>query len=268
MQDLTITLIQSRLFWEDPDKNLEMFEEKISGITQPTDLIILPEMFNTGFTENCGKFAEEDNGKTIQWLKALSRQKGCVITGSLIIREDGRYFNRLIWMNPDGSYYHYNKGHLFMMEKEHLSFSPGNKRLVVDLNGWKVITLICYDLRFPVWCKNSFRNGEYEFDLMIFIANWPAIRSLAWKSLLPGRAIENQSYVVGVNRVGSDGNNIDHSGDSMAVNPEGQILFSAEPYTEFIKSITLSHQELEKFRKMLQVGLDWDDFKIINYSTE
>ncbi len=262
MQDLTITIIQSELAWEDIDANLENFGSKIKNIDQYHDLIILPEMFNSGFSVHPENFAELIDGKTMQWLKKQSRENNCTIVGSLVIKENGNYFNRLVWMQPDGRYHTYNKRHLFRMGEEHIVFSEGNNKIVIELKGWKIMPLICYDLRFPIWSKNTYNNDTFEYDILIYVANWPEIRSYLWKTLLKARAIENISYVVGLNRVGKDGNLIDHSGDSAIIDFQGELIEECPPFEESIITCTLNYDKLQKFRKDFNAGLDWDDFEI------
>ena len=257
MQDLKVTIIQTALYWESIDENLEMFGQKTSQIEDETDLIVLPEMFNTAFTMSSEKLAEEMDGKTMQWMKNAAKAKNCVVVGSLIINENGNYYNRLIWMRTDGSYETYDKRHLFRMMDEHKYFSGGDRRIVVELNGWRICPLVCYDLRFPVWCRNK---GDY--DCLIYIANWPEARRNAWNTLLLARAIENQVYVIGVNRIGKDGNEIAFSGDSVVIDPKGQIISQTQSYQENIETVSLSYEELEDFRKKFPVDLDGDEFVI------
>lgn len=259
MNDLTITIIQTALHWEDKEKNLDMFSQKIDVISEPSDLIVLPEMFTTGFSMMPEKLAESMNDETIKWIKEKAKKKNCVITGSFICEENGKYFNRLIWMNPDGTFNTYDKRHLFRLGDEDQHYSGGDKKIIVDLKGWKICPLICYDLRFPVWSRNTQQNS---YDVLIYIANWPERRSSAWKTLLPARAIENQSYVVGLNRVGHDGNGITHSGDSMAINAKGEIISKIKPNEESVETITLSYTELSEYRKLFPVMLDADSFEI------
>ncbi len=273
MKDLKVTIIQSTLHWENKEKNLEMFSQKITAITEPTDLIVLPEMFNTGFTMNAKTFAEQMSGKTRQWMRDRSKEKNCVVTGSIIIAENGHYYNRLIWMRPDGSYDTYDKRHLFRMAKEDNFYTPGHQRIIVDLKGWKICPLICYDLRFPVWSRNRWSmTGFYtkvkgpelsaEYDALLYIANWPERRALPWSALLTARAIENQAYLIGVNRIGSDGNDIHHSGDSAVINFKGEKLSTTKSNEESVETITISYKELEEFRKSFPVGLDADHFSV------
>ncbi|MES2732980.1 MAG: amidohydrolase [Bacteroidota bacterium] len=254
---LTLSLIQSALHWENVSANLAMFEEKIWRINQPTDLIILPEMFTTGFTMNAAAVSEPMNLHTFKWMKQQAKQTGAVVTGSFIVKDQTQYYNRLIWMRPDGSYETYDKRHLFRMANEHLTFSGGKTPLVTEWKGWRICPLICYDLRFPVWSRNV--NANY--DLLIYVANWPQARQHAWKTLLPARAIENLAYTVGVNRVGIDGKNIPYSGDSGIYNYKGETLFQ-QADAEVTHTITLHKQELIAFRTAFPAFLDADTFNL------
>ena len=259
MTDLKITIIQYDLHWENKEKNLKMFSQKIGAISDPTDLIVLPEMFTTGFSMNPNKFAEPMNGETVNWMKEKAQEKECVITGSFICIENGKCFNRLVWMNADGTYSTYDKRHLFRMANEDSHYTAGQKKIIVELKGWKICPLICYDLRFPVWSRNRF---SADYDLLIYVANWPEIRSYPWKTLLLARAIENQSYVAGLNRVGKDGNDIYHSGDSAVINAKGEIISKIKAHEESCEAITLNYSELAEFRKNFPAMLDADDFEI------
>ncbi len=257
MQDLNITPVQTALHWGDAEANLRHFDrllEKISG----SDLIILPEMFNTGFITEPAPVAETMDGQTMRWLRDKAASLGTAITGSLIIHEEGNYYNRLIFMLPDGSFHQYDKRHLFSMAGEHHRFAAGMKKLVIRYKDWNIMLLVCYDLRFPVWSKNSYHDGNYAYDLLIYIANWPEVRSHAWKSLLPARAIENITYLAAVNRVGIDGRGLSHSGDSAVIDPKGRLISHFEPHQEAIQTITLSKKELTDFRIAFNVGADWD----------
>jgi omega-amidase len=261
MQDLTISLVQSSLVWEDPKANLEAFGKKLQSLPQ-TDLVLLPEMFNTGFTMDTKKNAETMEGPCISWMKDAARRYNCVICGSMIIRENNKYFNRLVWMRSDGSYCKYDKKHLFRMGGEQLFFSPGNEKLIVEIKGWKVMPLVCYDLRFPVWSHNTFSGHDYAYDLLIYVANWPAVRSLAWRSLLRARAIENMAYAVGLNRTGTDGKGVEHSGDSMVVAPDGSIPLQIGSGVESAQNFTPDVAFLSEMREKLGVARDWDNFII------
>lgn len=258
MQDLKITLIQSNLHWENIDENLKMFSQKISSIKEKTDLIVLPEMFSTGFTMNNKPLAEKMHGKTFEWMKITAKEKNSVLTGSIITEEKGKFFNRLIWMRTDGTFETYDKRHLFRYANEQNYYTAGNKKLIVELNGWKICPQICYDLRFPVWIRN--RNKEY--DVLIFVANWPERRNYPREALLLARAIENQAYVVGVNRVGKDGGGINHSGDSVAINPQGEVISRARSNEEMSMTVSLAYSELNEWRKKFPAWMDADGFII------
>lgn len=265
MSSLIITIIQTNLYWEDKKANLQLLEEKINSIKEKTEIIVLPEMFSTGFSMQPEKLAEKMDGETVAWMKKISSSKKIILTGSLIIEEEGKYFNRLIWMLPNGQFGYYDKRHLFAFAGEDEKYTAGNKRLIASVKGWKINLLVCYDLRFPVWSRQSNINkeneNELEFDLIIYVANWPQRRSLAWKTLLQARAIENQSYVVGVNRVGNDGNNIYHRGDSMIINPLGEIIYHKED-DEDIFTYTLSKEKLDEVRTKFPFWKDADEFFI------
>lgn len=258
MQDLKATIIQVNLHWENVNENLKMFSEKISSIKEETDLIILPEMFSTGFTMNNKPLAEKMNGKTFEWMKKMAKEKKCVITGSVIIEENSNYFNRLIWMRADGSFEIYDKRHLFRYANEQDYYTAGTKKLIVELKGWKICPQICYDLRFPVWI----RNQNKEYDILIFVANWPERRNYPRETLLIARAIENQAYVIGVNRVGKDGGDINHSGDSVFINPQGEVISKAKSNEEVVMTVSLSYSALEEWRKKFPAWMDADKFTI------
>lgn len=259
MEDLKVTIVQSTLHWENVDANLAMFSNKLKDIVPAsTDLIVLPEMFSTGFTMSANKVAEDMNGKAVEWLKKTTAEKKCVITGSLVIKEENKYYNRLVWMKPDGTHETYDKRHLFRMGEENNTYTAGKKRIITNIKGWKICPLVCYDLRFPVWC----RNVNHEYDLLVFVANWPEIRNYPWKQLLIARAIENQVYLAGVNRIGKDGNGFKHTGDSAVINPKGTITSKTKADEEAIETVTLSWKELEDFRKAFPVAMDADKFKL------
>jgi predicted amidohydrolase len=214
-------------------------------------------MFNTGFTMNAAELAEPMGGKTMQWMNNIAQQYDCVITGSLIISEKGKYYNRLIWMKPDGSYKHYDKRHLFGLGKEDDTYTAGDKKLIVELKGWKICPVICYDLRFPVWL----RNVGQTYDLLLIVANWPERRALHWRTLIPARAVENQSYVIGVNRVGHDGNEIYHSGDSTCIDPNGNVVYYKRD-EEDVYTFSIIADEVAKTRRAMPFLKDADDFSI------
>jgi len=258
MSTLKITTFQAYLFWENIDKNLQNLSLRLSAIREKTDLIVLPEMFSTGFSMNPEKLAEDMNGKSMQWMQTQAQKFDCVITGTLIIREEGKYYNRLIWMRPDGTFEKYDKRHLFGFAEEDKHYTAGNKKLFVELNGWKICPVICYDLRFPVWLRNT--NEEY--DMLLVLANWPERRSLHWRTLIPARAVENQAFVVAVNRVGHDGNEIYHSGDSMCIDPNGKVVYY-KPNDEDLYTFSINLDEVAKSRTSHPFLKDADQFKIL-----
>ena len=263
MSTLTITLIQSTLHWENKQANLAMFEDKINNIPQHTEIVVLPEMFSTGFSMSPETLAETMEGETVNWMKRIASGKRIVLTGSVIIQDEDKFFNRLIWVLPNGQLGYYDKRHLFGFAKEDQHYHPGQKRLIASVKGWKINLLVCYDLRFPVWSRQSPNTDDdnAEYDLLIYVANWPQRRNHAWKTLLQARAIENQSFVVGVNRVGDDGNAIYHSGDSMVVNAFGEVMYTKAD-EEDIFTITLEKKDLEETRTKLPFLKDADDFYI------
>lgn len=256
MQDLRVTLIQTPLYWEDAIANRAMLEEKISGIDQ-TDVIVLPEMFTTSFTNNAAQLAEPMNLNTFKWMKQLSAQAEACIVGSYSVKEGTAFYNRLLWMQPDGTFYTYDKRHAFRMSDEHKVYTTGNKQLVVEYKGWKIAPFICYDLRFPVWSRNT--NNKY--DLAIYVANWPEARAHAWKSLLPARAIENISYVIGLNRIGADNLGNVYSGDSVVHDFKGMPLVELNS-KEAIATVVLSKKDLDDFREIFPAYLDGDTFEL------
>ena len=262
MENLKITLVQTNLHWTDIDANIEMLTRKIGGITEATDLIVLPETFSTGFSMSAKQYAEEvSESKAIAWMRTTAQQKKCVVMGSLMLKEDNRFFNRLIWMQPDGNYQFYNKRHLFSYAHEDETFTQGEEKLIVELKGWRIRPLVCYDLRFPVWSRNLDENGSAEYDLLLYVANWPERRVYAWKHLLIARAIENQSYVVGLNRVGNDGHDNYYSGDSMVIDAMGQVLYH-KMQEEDIATVGLEHSALMKVRETFQFLKDGDVFSL------
>ena len=273
MSTLRFSIIQTSLFWEDKGANLDLLGQKIMGITEPTEIIVLPEMFNTGFSMQPEKFAETMDGPSVDWMRRMSAATKSIITGSLIISENGNYFNRLIWMLPNGQFGFYDKRHLFAFAGEDQHYTPGNKRLIASVKGWKINLQICYDLRFPVWArqspaiinndveKSSSNEMAPEYDVLLYVANWPEKRSHAWKTLLTARAIENQCFTIGVNRVGLDGNNIAHSGNSMIVGPLGEVLYHCA-YEEDIFHISLQKEEIDNTRSKFPFWKDADFFHI------
>ncbi len=257
MKDLVVTIIQSDLIWENISGNLKRFSQKINALEAQTDLIVLPEMFATAFSMLPEKFAQKMDGEIVSWMRKNAAQKKCVIAGSVIIEQNAKFFNRLIWMRPDGTYEYYNKRHLFRMGLEHEHYAAGGEQKIVELKGWRFMLLICYDLRFPVWSRT---RGNY--DAMIYVANWPFRRANVWKTLIKARAHENQAFVIGVNRIGDDGNGIAHSGDSAVISPIGAELSTTKSFREHLETVILSAEELKFLRKSFPVELDSDDFEI------
>jgi predicted amidohydrolase len=262
MQDISVAIIQANLLWEDIPGNLAMFGKKISEIKEAIDLIVLPEMFNTGFSINSAACAEDADSITTEWLRGKAREKNCAICGSILTKEGSRYYNRLIWMMPNGTYSFYNKKHLFRFAGEHEVFSQGKGNITTKLNGWNIRPLVCYDLRFPAWCRNAYINGAFDYDVLVFVANWPEKRREAWMSLLVARAIENQAYIIGVNRVGADGKGNSHAGDSMIIDPRGKVMVQIPSHKDATEIATITYTDLQSYREHFRVAFDWDRFVI------
>ncbi len=262
MSTLTLTLIQTNLHWENKPANLAMLGKKIMGIEERTELVVLPEMFSTGFSMNPASLAETMDGETVTWMKRISAEKRIILTGSVIIEENSRYFNRLLWVLPDGTLGYYDKRHRFAFAGEDKEYTAGNKRLIARVKGWRINLQVCYDLRFPVWARQG-SSEEPEFDVLLYVANWPERRVNAWKTLLAARAIENQCFVVGVNRVGNDGNNIYHSGDSAIIDPLGNLLYQ-KTGEEDVHTLTLTKETLEEVRSKFPFWKDADEFRILD----
>jgi len=255
MRDLAVTLIQCELAWEKPEDNRRLIAGLIDELPQATDLIVLPEMFTTGFTMNALENAEDPGGITEQWLLDLARDRDCAITGSLAVRDNDGVYNRMLFATPEGLNY-YDKRHLFRMAGEHNRYLPGEDRVVVQWRDWRINLQVCYDLRFPVFSRN-----QGDFDLILYVANWPAKRGHHWRQLLIARAIENQACVVGVNRIGSDANGVDYQGDSLAIAADGEILFDLKDRSESAQ-LVLSSGALQQYREKFPCHLDADDFSL------
>ncbi|QYS90018.1 amidohydrolase [Flavobacterium davisii] len=254
---MKIAIIQADLVWENPQANRTHFENEINAISEPVDLIVLPEMFTTGFTMNPSAVAETMEGATVQWLQKLAIQKSCAITGSVVIEEAGNYYNRMLFVYPDGSLTYYNKRHLFTLAKEEAVFTGGKEKVIVDYKKWKICLQICYDLRFPVFARNV-----ENYDLLIYVASWPKPRIQAWDILLPARAVENLSYVIGVNRVGTDGSQLEYVGHSQVVDYLGNYLVTPNE-TASVQLVTLDKEALLEMRTRLNFLNDKDSFNII-----
>lgn len=260
---MKVSIIQTHLHWEEPEKNRDHFSNLIESITEQTDLIVLPEMFTTGFSMRPEKIAEESNGATLEWLKQKAKDKQASITGSVAVKDKGHYYNRLFWVRADGSFETYDKRHLFRLAKEDEHYTGGTQKLLTQIRDWTISPLICYDLRFPVWSRNVFREGKWRYDVLVYVANWPEVRNHVWKNLLVARAIENQCYVIGVNRIGKDGNDYNHSGDSAVINPRGEIISHLRPNEEGVETIKLDKSYINDFIEVFPVGLDADKFDLL-----
>ena len=253
---MKIALIQTSLYWENPSENRASLQEKTTSISQYVDLIVLPEMFTSGFTMNPEKVAETMQGETISWLKDLARSKNCAITGSLVIQEKGKYFNRLVFVLPSGEIQHYDKRHLFTLAGEDKVYTPGADKLIINYKGFKICPLICYDLRFPVFARNV-----EDYEVLIYVANWPKPRVNAWDILLKARAVENMSYVIGVNRIGSDNNNLEYTGHSQAVDFYGNYIQEPQE-NEGVFIVELDKETMLETRSKLPFLNDKDSFEI------
>jgi omega-amidase len=255
---MRLTTVQTDLIWEDKTANYQKLDILLTPLKRgDTDIVVLPEMFSTGFSMQPEKLAEPLNSTSFFYLKRKAWELDAAVTGSFICEENGKYYNRLVWMQPDGNYQTYDKRHRFTLAGEDKHYTEGGKKLVVEWRGWRICPLICYDLRFPVWS----RNVAPYYDVLIYVANWPQIRRQAWQALLAARAIENQAYVAGVNRVGLDGNQFPHSGDSTVIDYSGEILLRRSN-TEGVDTTILSKENLEKFRQKFGFLRDQDAFEI------
>jgi omega-amidase len=250
--ELKVTLVQPDLVWEDKNANLEKISGELVKLER-TDLIVLPEMFTTGFSMQVEKLAEEMHGPTVKWMTEKSSEFQAVISGSLIIKENDNYFNRVVWVDPHKQVHWYDKRHLFAMGEEHLHYTPGNQRVTVEWKGWKFRLLVCYDLRFPVWSRNY-----DDYDVLVYVANWPSERHEVWKNLLIARALENQCYCIGVNRVGCDGMGLNYIGDSVLITPRGEAFWLGD--SETTRTFSLSLSDLHAFREKFPVLRDRDRF--------
>ncbi len=258
MATLTFTLIQSNLHWEDAEKNRSMFQKKIEQIREKKQVVILPEMFTTGFSMNPSTLSEEMNGPTVEWMKEQAAIHKIILCGSLIIQDAGQYYNRFLWVLPSGKVAHYDKRHLFSYAGEDAEFTPGKQRIIVQVNGWRILLQVCYDLRFPVYARQQNAN---EYDAIIYVANWPKKRVEAWDTLLKARAIENQCFTLGVNRVGTDGLLFDYNGSSGVYDPLGNKLYNKK-VEEDLFTITLNREEVDVVREKLPFQKDKDSFTL------
>jgi predicted amidohydrolase len=258
VNELKIALIQSNLVWENPIQNRINFSKKIESITESVDIIILPEMFTSGFTMNATAVAETMTGETISWLLTSAKKYNCAIMGSLVILEDSTYYNRCVFVEPDGKISTYDKRHTFTLAGEHKVYKAGTEKIIIDFKGWRICPLVCYDLRFPVWARNT-----DNYDLLIYVANWPKPRINAWDALLKARAIENMSYCIGVNRVGLDANNYEYPGHSACYNVLGERVDNITENKEDIQVVTLNKSDIEHYRNKLNFLNDKDNFNLL-----
>ncbi len=267
MEDfLHLSLVQGNTRWHDPQANRDYYGKLLKQEKYQADIFVLPETFTSGFSNEAIADAETMEGPTLVWMLEMAGQKNAVVTGSVQIREDSQVFNRLIWARPDGKFDYYDKRHLFRMANEHQRYAAGSKRLTLEYKGWRICPLVCYDLRFPVYSRNRFAleaEDRFDYDLLLYVANWPAARRHAWNSLLPARAIENLAYVAGVNRVGVDGNSIEYAGDSVALDFLGQPLVAGENKAEVLCCV-LSAKDLQAYRAKFPAYLDADKFEILD----
>jgi len=262
MTTLKIALLQPDIHWKDPEKNRTMFSDFFSAHAGKADVFVLPEMFTTGFVSDPASVAEDMNGPTLHWMKKYAARFGCAIAGSIVIAENNNYYNRFFWVNPDGAHYTYDKRHLFSLGNENLAYSAGKEQVIFEYKGWKIKPLICYDLRFPVWARNSYNQGEFGYDILLLTANWPASRKLHWRQLILARAIENQCFVVGVNRRGKDGNGWQYAGGSTLATPDGKWLPELESSDNDSIVVELSKSDLVQYRKTFPFAPDWDEFQL------
>lgn len=256
--ELSVTLIQSNLFWENPNKNRLHFQRKIEELITPTDIIVLPEMFTTGFTMNPENLAESENGETVRWMKTIAKEKNAAIAGSLIIKEHDNYYNRLCFVEQSGDIIFYDKRHTFTLAGEDKVYNAGKEKVIIFYKGWKICPQVCYDLRFPVFARNV-----EDYDLLFYVANWPKPRISAWDALLKARSIENMSYTIGVNRVGFDANNYEYPGHSIVYDCLGNALTDLKPNEESVVTVTLTKNNQDKYRNKLQFLQDRDRFTLM-----
>ncbi|GAB2570816.1 amidohydrolase [Dyella jejuensis] len=264
MQTLNVSLVQGATRWHDAQANRDYYGSLVRRVAGQSDLVVLPETFMSGFSNDTRASAEGMDGEGVAWLRALAVEIGAVITGSLAIREGGKVYNRLIWARPDGGFAQYDKRHLFRMAGEHTRYGGGSERLIVELKGWRILPQVCYDLRFPVWLRNrrlTSAAGGMDYDLSIFVANWPAPRRQPWRTLLRARAIENLAYVIGVNRVGTDGNDLPYAGDSAAIDPIGEPLIELGTQEQVV-TVVLDPAPLLAHRERFPAWMDADDFSL------
>ena len=252
--NLKISCIQNDVITRNPEANRRHLDEMLKSV-ENTDIIVFPETFTTGFPADPNEFAEEVGGPTMQWMREKAAEYNCAVCGTIILKNNG-FYNSFIWMEPDGRYHLYNKRHLFTMGGE-IGLNRGEERITIEYKGWRIRPFVCYDMRFPVWNRNSFKNGKYEYDLAVFTAEWPEKKSEVWNTLLRARAIENQAYIVGVNRVGIDDSNIKYKGETMILNMKGRVVAQATE-GECVVTGEINMEDLVAFREYFRVAKDWD----------
>lgn len=257
MSSLTVSLVQTPLVWEQPQANLELFSQLLLQLPKHTQLVVLPEMFTTGFSMQTN-LAETEDGPALQWMHQQAQRLQIPVCGSIMFKENRRYYNRFVWMNPNGTNHMYNKRHLFSMGNEHLHYTPGTARMLIEYNGWNLFPIICYDLRFPIWLR---RTHQFNYDAMLVVANWPDKRIQHWQTLLQARAIENQTYVLACNRIGTDASNTQHSGYSGSIDMQGNWM-SKEVNTQTIITTTLQKEPLQQWRTTFPALDDADTFRV------
>lgn len=252
--NLKISCIQNDVITRNPEANRRHLDEMLKSV-ENTDIIVFPETFTTGFPADPNEFAEEVGGPTMQWMREKAAGNNCAVCGTIILKNNG-FYNSFIWMEPDGRYHLYNKRHLFTMGGE-IGLNRGEERITIEYKGWRIRPFVCYDMRFPVWNRNSFKDGKYEYDLAVFTAEWPEKKSEVWNTLLRARAIENQAYIVGVNRVGIDDSNIKYKGETMILNMKGRVVAQATE-GECVVTGEINMEDLMAFREYFRVAKDWD----------
>jgi omega-amidase len=260
-KDLKVTLIQADTRWHDPAGNRKLYGDLVRAHANGADLVVLPETFTSGFTNETVGNAETMAGESVKWFQALAKDVGSTLTGSMVIKDGERFYNRLFWMRPDGSHETYDKRHLFRMANEHERYACGTSRTIVEIAGWRVMPLVCYDLRFPVWSRNRHDGTRFDYDAILYVANWPSPRHYAWQTLLRARAMENLAYCLGVNRVGSDGNNLSYLGGSVALDYLGQPIVECGAQPQAVTT-TLHAEPLKSFRARFPTNLDADSFRL------
>ncbi|WP_298365241.1 amidohydrolase [uncultured Lutibacter sp.] len=257
MQHLKIALIQSEIVWQNAELNRINFIEMIKNISKDVDLIVFPEMFTTGFSMQPNAIAESMDGKTVQWMQKLALKKQAAVAGSVIIKDESKFYNRFLFVHPSGKIEFYNKRHLFTLAGEEKVYTAGEEKVIINYKGWKICPQVCYDLRFPVFSRNI-----EEYDVLLYVANWPKLRILAWDTLLKARAIENMCYTIGVNRIGADANNLEYNGHSAVYNCLGEIQSNLDEEKSLVQQIELNKSHIIDTRKKLNFLNDRDSFQI------